>query len=263
MHKSIFSIPLLAVAVTATPALASDKSTDPVSGFNLADVPGSEVVLPTNTKAELPSPIFGMATEEVSSPVSFGGTVVSKYIFSDLYVQTDSPTAQVWASVDTNIIGIKGCSVDLFASHGFTTTVGREFDVGASCRFDLAKDVNVELSASRYILGGASDITTLVAKVSHGPVAASVTQYIVDGSEPDATKVELGLTVEPAKRLSLRGVFTYEHGFGLPDIYVGGVEANYAVTDHWALTFSGYAPLHLAAGDPRSSEVAVGVQFNF
>ncbi len=266
MRNSIFSIPFLVTALAASPALA-DEAADSVTGFDLANVPGSSVSLLERTKVELPSPSFGALKEETvtekKSPISFGGTVVSKYIFSDLYVQTDSPTAQMWASVDTHIIGLDGCSLDLFAAHGLKTKVGREVDVGASCRFDIAKDVNVELSGSRYILGGATDIITLVAKVSHGPVDGSVTQYVVDGNEPDATKVEVGYEVEPVKNLSLRGVLAYEHGFGLADIYVGGVEASYAIDNHWSFTVSGYAPIYRSAGDPRSSEVAVGVQFNF
>lgn len=202
-------------------------------------------------------------SEEDEPVVSGGGTVVSKYAFSDLFVQTNSPTAQVWASLDTRIIGINGCSVDLFASRGITTKVGREVDVGASCRFDVAENVNVELSGSRYILGGATDITTLVAKVSHGPVDASVTQYLVDGPEQDATKFEIGYTIEPVENWSLRAVAAYETGFELPDIVTAGAEISYRLNDALSLTFAGYVPLHRGAGDPRSAVATVGVQFSF
>jgi hypothetical protein len=131
------------------------------------------------------------------------------------------------------------------------------------CRFDVATDVQVEVSALRYVLGGMTDISTFEGKVVYGAGDLTVTQYIVDGAEVDATKVEVGYTIEPAKKLSVRGVLVYENGFGLPDIYVGGAEASYELDDHWSLTLAGYAPIHRDVGDTRSFEAVFGLMFNY
>lgn len=209
------------------------------------------------------APTAASAQTSETRAISLGGSLDSKYVFSDLYVQIDEPTAKVWANIDTRRIGIKGCSIDLFLAHGVATDKHYEGDIGASCRFDLNKDVKVELSASRYMLAGLSDITTLEGKVSHGPIDLRVTEYLVADGEPDATKVEFGYTVEPVKKLTIRGVLTFEHGFGLHDIYVGGAEANYALTEHLSLTLSGYAPLHKIDDDPRKAQVTAGITVHF
>jgi hypothetical protein len=279
MSRLFSTIAALVLAFVATPALANETTS--LEGEVATEkagwifIPALSSVLASATSesfaqmlatpcdiscaAEVVEPV----TEEDESPISVGGTVVSQYTFSDLYVQIDSPTVQGWASVDTGVIGIDGCSVDFFAAHGLTTTAAREVDLGASCRFDLSESVTAEVSASRYVLWGMTDIITLEGRLTSGAADVLVTQYIVDGAESDATKVEVGYTVAPTTELSVRGVLVYEHGFGLSDIYVGGAEASYAVSDHWSLTAAGYAPIYRAAGDPRSAQVVVGVMFNY
>ena len=197
--------------------------------------------------------------KEVTPLVTGGVTVKNIYIFSDLYVQTDAPVVQGWVSLNVS----DTCSLDVFASHGVSTPVGREVDVGASCRFDIAKDLHASVTASRYLLGGSPDIIYLQATVAYGPVDFSVNHYVVDGPNQPATRVEVGYTMKPNKKLSVRGLVAYEHGFDLPDILVGGVEASYAITE--SLSFDGvvYAKLHEGAGGTRNTRGVVGLTYNF
>lgn len=218
---------------------------------------------PQNAAAKGVTHVRSSASTTPKSIISGGGAVDSQYIFSDLHVQNDKPTAKLWASIDTAGIGLKGCSVDLFGAHGLTSKVGREIDIGGSCHFDLSKDVKADVSVSRYILGGATDITTLKGKVSYGPADITVTQYIVDGAEPDATKVELGYTKTVTETLSLRGVLVYEHGFGLHDIVVGGMECNLKVAPNFYLTGAVYAPVSKHKKDYRETQASVGTTFTF
>jgi hypothetical protein len=248
---SAFAFASLALVLTATPAFAEE-----VEGTSVATTAVAADDAPTSVVGEDAEPTESSDSE---GSISGGVTLVNQYGFSDLFVQTEGPTVQGWISVP--VAG--GCSLELFASHGLETRVGRELDIGGACAFNVSENVEVNLSASRYILGGATDITTLEGQVKVGPVDAVVTQYVVDGNEPDATKFELGFTIEPTDRLSLRFVGVYEHGFGLPDIVVGGVEARYALGGNFALTANAYAPISRRAGDPREAQVFLGISFDF
>lgn len=197
--------------------------------------------------------------EEATPLVTGGVTVKNIYVFSDLYVQTDAPVVQGWASLNVS----DKCSLDVFASHGLDTSVGREVDIGASCRFDIAKDVHASVTASRYLLGGSPDIMYLQATVAYGPVDLAVEHYIVDGPNQPATRVKVAYTIKPAKKLSVRALVAYEHGFDLPDILVGGAEASYAITDHVSFDAVVYAKLHEGAGGTRNTRGVVGLTYNF
>lgn len=243
----LISLGVLALSLTAAPAYAEEVATEAA----------------ISTEAEAPEASASGAEEPVAEEddsISGGIAVVDKYGFSDLFVQTDGPTAQAWLSIP---VGFGGCSVELFASHGLDTRTGREVDIGGACAFNVAEDVEVSLTASRYILGGATDITMLEGKVTVGQFDAALIHYVVDGAEENATKFELGYTLGVTDRFSLRAVGVYETGFDLPDIVVGGVEARYALGGGFALTANAYAPLHRGAGDPRSAQVFLGVSFDF
>lgn len=200
------------------------------------------------------------AQEADNSPeISVGGTVVSQYVFSDLYVQIDSPTAQVWASIP---IGETPCSVDLFAAQAINgQSFGSEADIGASCTLELAEGIEATALVSRYILTGITDITTFEASVAAGDFDLSVTQYVVDGPEADATKIEAGYTLSSG-RVTVRPLAVAEYGFGLPDIYVGGVEGSVDVGSGFSLDGAFYTPLERDSTDPRRTQWFVGLSWN-
>lgn len=191
--------------------------------------------------------------------ISVGGTIVSRYVFSDLYVQIDSPTAKIWASIP---IGETPCSVDLFAAQAVSgQSFGSEVDIGASCTIELAEGIEATALVSRYVLTGITDITTFEASVAAGDFDLSVTQYIVDGPEVDATKIEAGYTLSSG-RVSLRPLLVAEYGFGLPDIYVGGVEGHVDVGGGFSMDGAFYTPLERDRTDPRQTEWYAGLSWN-
>ncbi len=279
------SLAALAAALAATPALASEDN--PQFGGMISIPPMSEVAavekgaliatpildikfdLANVGKTEsTPQPKIGEKDDEPTEegadtdPLITGGAAIdSKYVFSDLYVQTDSPTAKVYASVSLRDLGLKACTADFFAAHGIKKKVGREFDFGASCGIPLADGIEASLGVSRYVLGGLTDITTLEGTVKVGAFDVVVDQYVVDGAEADATKVEVGYTLTPIKALSLRMLGVYENGFGLPDLFAAGVEASYSLTKRLSLTGAIYAPI--SGAGPRKTQAVAGISFNF
>lgn len=197
---------------------------------------------------------------ESKRSLTFSGTVLSKYVFSALFVATDEPVLQMSASYDLT----KACSADVFGSHGFATSIGREVDLGFSCRFDVTDTVKTEFTASRYIFfGDANDITAIEGKVTFGAVDVTASSYIVDGSAEDAQRIELGYTTQPVEKLSLRALVLYEQGFDTYDIVVGGIEASYPLNEQWSLSISGYAPISKDRSDTREAQFVVGLSFKF
>ena len=270
------SLAALASALVSTPALAAESDTrfggmifiPPMSeistvvempniDFDLAKVGKTDSTLDNDRDpAAVPTP-----TEEEEAdkePLITGGmSLDSANIYSDLYRQNDSPTVKVFASVDVGL----PCTGEGYASRAVDTSFALEVDVGFECPIKLGKKVNATVSYSHYFLNKLSDIDTFQLKLSAGRVDASITQYVVQNGEADATKIEVGYTLSPVKALSLRLLGVYENGFHLPDLLAAGVEASYALTKRLSLTGAVYTPLRGAG--PRTTQAVAGISFNF
>ena len=248
-----------AIALSATPAFAQDGDILPLP-FDLAQVGAASdssrvatavAVAPTEEKGESASVISG------------GGSIVSRYAFSDRYVQIDSPTAQAYASLDLGAVGLANVSADAFVAHGLSTARNWEFDLGFTLHdIKIASGVVGEISVAQYVLANLHDITTIEAKVVQGSVDLSVTHYVVH-REPDATKFEVGYSFTPIDRLTLRPLLVFEHGFGLTDQLVGGGEASYSLGGGFALNSAVYTALYEKSQDPRGTVFTFGIGFNF
>lgn len=247
------------LAFTDTALIATPRISIPNIAFDLAKVGPSESTSETQTAGELPA----LTAEKAKSGsiISGGASLDSKYVFSDNYVQINSPTAKVYASVSLRDLGLDSCTADFFAAHGLKTKAGREFDFGASCGIPLADGIEATLGISRYVLGGLTDITTLEGTVKAGAIDLGLTQYVVDGAEADATKVEVGYTLPKVKDVSVRVLGVYENGFGLPNLLAAGVEASYALTKRLSLTGAVYTPI--SGAGPRKTQAVAGVSFSF
>ena len=275
-----FVLSVLPLVACATPALA--QQAPPISSDVTFDEKGTLIATPVpeivpiqfdlaNIGADNNDPALDSSKdanavsavdEGEADPLITGGAALdSKYVFSDLYVQTNSPTAKVYAAVNLRDLGLSNCTADFFAAHGLTTKVGREVDLGASCSFLLAEGIEASLGISRYVLGGLTDITTLQGTLKAGAFDVGLTEYVVDGGEDDAAKIEVGYTLTPTKALTLRPLVVYEHGFGLPDLLAAGAEASYALTDRFSLTAAAYTPI--SGAGPRKTQAVVGVSFSF
>ena len=194
-----------------------------------------------------------------ASPMFSGGLAVkSQYVLGDLLVGTDKPVVQGWASFKLG----EQCSLEVWGSHGFSTQAGAELDGGGKCHAKIGDKTEVELSVLRYVLHGTSDMTDVTTMLRHGPLDVKVSRYLWDNN-PDATQFEVGYTLEPSEHISVRGLVTYETGFGLPDIVVGGAEVSYALTKRLSLIGAIYAPLYQGSGYQRSTQAVLGLEFNF
>lgn len=208
----------------------------------------SVLLIPALTCAALPLPSFA---QTISGEISLR----NQYVDRDLFVQNNKPTVQggVYLDIDDH------CSLDAWGAGGKT---GSELDLGASCRFDLSEKTQLEVWAYRDFLQGFDDITETMVKVRHGGFDISVTQYFWD-KNPDATRTEIGYTIEPMQKLEVRPAAVYQTGFGESDIVVGALDITYALNDNVSLSASIFSPLHKGAGDSRKSQVSVGINYTF
>lgn len=199
------------------------------------------------------------ATSVVIAPVamaqSLSGQIAvhSSYIDDDGLVFTDEPVVQAGVSVDIS----DNCSLDAWGSLGFNTKTGGELDLGGSCRFSSG-DTKIEVSASRYILRGTSDITALAVTVKHGPVDVGIEKYLWENN-PDATRINVGYSIEPIDKFTLRPALIYQSGFGEKNVFGAGISASYALNDKLSLKAMVTTPFK---GD-RSTQASVGISFKF
>lgn len=201
----------------------------------------------------------GQTTEVNPAPAFSGGVdFKSRYVLGDLLVGTAEPVVQGWGSLPLG----EHCSLEAWGSHGISTSAGAELDIGGKCHGSLDNQTQVELSVLRYVLHGTDDMTAISATLRRGPLYVSVSQYVWDRN-PDATQVEVGYTIAPTERFRLRAVATYETGFGIPNILVGGAEASYSLTSHLSITGSIYTPIYHGAGDTRGTEAIFGLSYSF
>lgn len=273
---------LLAATAFATPALAQmapinfDITVDekgrliatpviqvlPIK-FDLAKVSTTESASEPQPQGSGELPASTEQEAKADTLITGGGSIDLRYGFSDRYIQIDSPTANAYASVNLRDLGLSHITADIFAAHGLKTKRNRELDLGLTLHdIPLAEGVTAEMSVSEYFLADLHDITTFVAKVSSGQFDASVTQYLVH-NEPDATKLEVGYTLTPIKALALRPLAVFERGFGLPDEFVGGLEASLALGAGFSLSGAVYAAPFEKKGDPRGTVVNMGISFSF
>ena len=176
--------------------------------------------------------------------ISGQAALVNRNVLDDMFVQSNQPTVKASAAIDLSSIGLKNCTIDPYVAIGVRTSNGNEFDGGGSCRFNLNERIRTEVSVSHYFLKGESGMTAVIGTVTAGPVDLSVTGYIVDDGLPDAIKLTAGYSITPIKLLTVRGFITYEHGFGVSDVVVGGIQTDYKVANNLFLTGALYTPFH-------------------
>jgi hypothetical protein len=199
----------------------------------------------------VPAVAAGISIMEVTSQtsdLSGGAAVKSRYVLADLLVATEQPVFQAWASFPAG----ENCSVDIWASHGFTTNAGAELDLGGSCHIELDRLTDLEVSVSRYVLHGSEDMVDVTAKVTRGPVDVALTSYSWRNNQ-DAIRVEAGYTFVPIEKLEVR----------LLGLYVAGVEASYQLTEKLSLEVTGYLPIKKGRSDTRGTEVVAGLSLTF
>lgn len=193
----------------------------------------------------LPAPAFAQVSGEVG--------VYSQYLDDDLLPLTPRPVVQAGVYVEVN----NNCSLDVWANKGIDTREGDELDVGASCRFNIGQDTEVEVIAYRDILRGQDDITEMSARVTHGPVDVTVLYFAWD-KNPDALRITAGYTVKATDKLSLRPAVVYQSGFGERDILGGGLYATYRLTNEFEVVGKAIVPFK---GD-RNPQVSVGLKYS-
>jgi hypothetical protein len=177
-----------------------------------------------------------------------------QYLDDDLAVYTNEPVVQAGLYLDVS----EQCSLDAWGSHGLATSEGAEFDLGASCRFTLSPETEVEVVALRSFLHGVEDITELTVGVTHGALGITVSHYLWDNN-PDATRITVGYTVEASEKLSLRPQLVYQTGFGEADVAGGGLTASYKLTDQLSLVGTVLTPF---TGE-RNTEANIGISYTF
>lgn len=193
----------------------------------------------------LPAPVFAQVSGEVG--------IYSQYLDDDLLPLTPDPVVQAGVSVDIS----QHCSADAWVNLGINTRVGRELDLGASCRFDI-DETQIEVVASRYLLQAESDITELSVSATQGSADVTVSYYAWD-DHPDAVRVTVGYTIEATDKLLLRPAAVYQTGFGDSDVIGAGLYANYRLTDNLEVVGMALAPIK---GD-RHPQVSLGLKFSF
>jgi hypothetical protein len=193
-----------------------------------------------------------------ASAQTFSGDVSinSQYVDRDLFVLTDVPVVQ--ASLNAKISD--GCQLEAWGTQAFSKEMGGELDLGGSCSFDLGS-LKATVSAKQLLLHDSGDITELTVTLTKGPVDLTVGRYIWENQ--DATRIELGYTIEPVKKVTLRPAVVYETGFDAPDIVVGSLDLSYALNDKLSLTASVLTPLHKGADDERKTLFSFSITQSF
>ncbi len=200
---------------------------------------------------------FALMPTAVSAQTITGDIGVStQYVDRDLFVLTDVPVVQ--ASLNVKVTD--NCQLEAWGTHAFSKEMGGELDLGGSCSFNLGS-VKATVSAKQYLLHDYGDITALAVTLTKGPVDLTVGRYIWENQ--DATRIELGYTIEPAKKVALRPALVYETGFDAPDILVGALDLTYAVNDKLSLTASVLTPLHKGASDDRKTQFSISITKSF
>lgn len=201
---------------------------------------------------------FSAPSAVMAQSVSGEVGIYSSYLDDDLFVYTNEPVIQAGVYLDVT----DNCSLDAWGSNGIATKVGGELDLGASCRFSLSEETEVEVVANRILLRGDDDITEISVGVTHGPVDVTVSRYFWDNN-PDAFRIVAGYSFEPTEKLSLRPMMTYETGFGEEDILAGGLSAEYALTEQLSVVGLAVTPIKKGSEDTRGTEANIGIRFSF
>lgn len=194
-------------------------------------------------------------TPTIVSAQSLSGEigVFNQYLDDDLLPLTDKPVVQAGLYIDVS----ENCSLDVWGSHGFNTSMGGEGNAGISCRIKSG-EMEVEVAANRLFLRGLSDITALSISATRGPIKVEVEQYLWDNN-PDATRITAGYNIDVTEKFSLRPSLVYQTGFGERDVFGGGASASYAITKNLSIVGTLLTPF---SGD-RTTQGSVGLNFTF
>ena len=184
--------------------------------------------------------------------------IYSQFADRDVFVQADKPVVQGLISLGIN----EHCSTDVWFSYGITTKVGGEIDLGASCRFNISENTEIELLAYRDVLSGLPDVTETGIKVTHGRLDLTVTQYFWD-KNPDATRAEIGYTIQATEKLELHPAVVYETGFGEADVVVGALDLSYALSDKLSLKGSIFVPVYKGTDGYQKAQALIGISCSF
>lgn len=200
-----------------------------------------------------------LLTPAASPAQDISGTVglYSRYLDYDLFVLTSQPVVQavVYAEVS------EACSLMAWGSHGVSTSVGGELDVGGFCGLDIG-GTQVTATALRAFTRGSRDTSIASIRFDRAGFDLTVEQYVWDAN-PDGTRVYTGYTFNPAEALTLHPMMVYETGLGVPDILVAGADASLALSKNLSLYGMALVPAAKANGDDRKARAQVGLLYRF
>ena len=187
------------------------------------------------------------------------GTVClySRYLDYDLFVLTSQPVVQavVYAEV------AEACSLMAWGSHGLSTRVGGELDVGGFCGMDIG-GTHVTATALRAFTRGSRDTSIASLRLDSAGFDLTVEQYIWDAN-PDGTRVYTGYTFKAVEALTLHPMMIYETGLGVPDILVAGADAAVELGGDVSLFGMALVPVAKANDDDRKARAQVGLRYAF
>ncbi len=196
-------------------------------------------------------------TASIAQNISGTVGLYSRYLDYDLFVLTSQPVVQavVYAEVS------EACSLMAWGSHGLSTRVGGEIDVGGFCGVDIG-GTHVTATALRAFTRGARDTSIASLRFDRAGFDLTVEQYVWDAN-PDGTRVYTGYTFKPAEALTLHPMMIYETGLGVPDILVAGADAALDLGGDLSLYGMALVPAAKANGDDRKARAQVGLRYQF
>ena len=184
--------------------------------------------------------------------VSGGVEVYDKYLFDDLYVANKGVVIQPMARVTHS----SGVYVDGWASVGLESDDGNEFDGTVGY-----KKGPVEVLVAYFAIPG-PDLIATKAILTIGNLGLHAEHYTY--KPENGWRVSADYNVQVTEKFSVQPTILYEHGIGLPDIVIGGVNLSYDMSDRLSVNFAGLVALDQAKNDPRrGAEFSIGLGYHF
>mgnify|MGYP001557821626 FL=1 len=184
--------------------------------------------------------------------LSGGMDVYDKYLFDDLYIANEGVVAQPTVRVTHS----SGVYLDGWASIGLESDDGNEFDGTIGY-----KKGPVEVLVAYFAIPG-PDLIATKAILTIGNLGLHAEHYTY--KPENGWRVSADYNVQVTEKFSVQPTILYEHGIGLPDIVIGGVNLSYDMSDRLSVNFAGLVALDQAKNDPRrGAEFSIGLGYHF
>lgn len=200
-----------------------------------------------------------------SPPLSGGVDLKSRYVFDDLYVATPGPVLQGWLSLDVGEIAPNvNCALGTFGSVGLDSSLGREVDLSANCRYQATEQTAVTVELAHYELfdPGVPELNVASVTVSHQGFAVEASYIQWGGGFEDGWSLDASYAGS-VSGFDIEAGVLYESGITLPDIMVARLSVSHRLVGPLSANVTGYVPLHRGAGETRTAQVVFGLSYSF